>query len=133
MEENLNINPVAEELQNRTFTQEDVDRIVGERLAKEKKRAAAEVEQQRQVLEKRERYIDARDMLIKRRLPIELLDVLDYADTEKFGNTLSMLDGIIQNQVQTEISLRLEGAPPPMPGASAAPSKEAELRKAMGL
>lgn len=95
MENNQNTNPANGE---RTFTQEDVNRIVGERLAKEKARgdaASAEREQQLAEREKqlanREALIELKDKLKEMGLPAELLPVLNVQDNGALDKALEAL------------------------------------------
>ena len=85
MEQNNN-NPATGE---RTFTQEQVNAIVSERLAKEKQKgenAFAEREQQfaerEKALANREALIDLKDQLKEKGLPAELLPVLNVQDKQ---------------------------------------------------
>lgn len=68
------------------FTQDDVNRIVSERLARDRAdRAAPSPEDEREkALKAREARLDCRDFLDSKKLPAALLDVLDCSDVERF-------------------------------------------------
>lgn len=103
MDENtMNNNPTAGE---RTFTQEEVNRIIGERLSKEKAKsdaALAEREQQfaerEKALANREALYDLRDQLKDMGLPAELLPVLNAQDKEALKTALDALKTYIDEK-----------------------------------
>lgn len=63
------------------FTQEDVNRIVSERLARERDKL---VDDREKDLKARESRLDCRDYLDSKKYPVKLLDLLDHSDVEKF-------------------------------------------------
>lgn len=67
-----------------TFTQADVDRIVGERLARAKQTEAD--------LERRTLQLDAREELAKRGLPASLAASLNMADRDSMEKSLDALE-----------------------------------------
>lgn len=71
-----------EENGERTFTQEDVNRIVGERLAKEKAKNDVDFVKREQDLQQRELAMTAREMLTEKGLPKDLADILKYSDED---------------------------------------------------
>lgn len=72
------------------FTQEDVNRIVSERLAKEREKAAEErmkidpIEQREKELAAREAAVSCKEYIAEKNYPAGLLEVLDTSDTDKF-------------------------------------------------
>lgn len=84
MEENTNQvqEQTAVEEQGKTFSQEDVNRIVGERLAKEKAKNESDWQQREQDLQRRELQMTAKEYLSEKNMPVELLDALNYTDEE---------------------------------------------------
>lgn len=67
----------------KTFTQEEVNRIVSDRLAREREKQPKDDERE-QALKAREARLDCRDYLDSKKYPVALLDVLDSSDVEKF-------------------------------------------------
>lgn len=65
-------------MQERTFTQEQVNAIVGKRLAEHKQQQEAELVKREQELNKREMSIKAKELLAEHNLPKELANVLRY-------------------------------------------------------
>lgn len=88
----------------KTFTQEDVNRIVSERLAKEKNKGdAAFAEREREFAERerqlanREALFDLKDQLKEMGLPNELLTVLNVQDKEALNKALDALKSYIDD------------------------------------
>lgn len=78
------------------FTQDDVNRIVSERLARDRAdRAAAPspADEREQALKAREARLDCRDYLDSKKYPAALLDVLDTADVDKFKAAVDTMVG----------------------------------------
>lgn len=69
----------------RAFTQEDVNRIVSERLAREREKPVDDEREKN--LKARESRMDCRDYLDSKKYPAKLLDLLDSSDVEKFKST----------------------------------------------
>lgn len=80
----------------KTFTQDDVNRIVSERLARDRAdRAAAPspADEREAALKAREARLDCRDYLDSKKYPTALLDVLDTSDTERFKAAVDTMIG----------------------------------------
>lgn len=79
----------------RTFTQEDVNRIVQERLAKEKSKgtgnAGDELEKRAAELDLRERKLTAREKLRENGLPDYLVDALNMNTDEAFQKSMEAI------------------------------------------
>lgn len=83
------------------FTQEDVNRIVQERLSKERAKGNAEQEaalaQREKDLQAREFIMTAKESISKAGLPAEMFDVLDKSSPEAFEKALSVASGLMKN------------------------------------
>lgn len=68
------------------FTQDEVNRIVSDRLARDReKRTAQQQDDTKELaLKARESKLDCREYLSEKKYPAELLEVLDTSDVEKF-------------------------------------------------
>lgn len=91
---NQNTNPATEQgAGEKTFTQEDVNRIVGERLAKEKAKNSGEADfaKREQELARRELHMTAKELLSEKGLPVQIVDALNCADEE----TMKKYNGIV--------------------------------------
>lgn len=78
----------------KVFTQEEVNRIVSERLKQERSKVAPPQDDEReQALKAREARLDCRDYLDRKKYPAALLDVLDTSDAGRFQETVEALAG----------------------------------------
>lgn len=134
---NQNTNPAAEQgAGEKTFTQEDVNRIVGERLAKEKAKNSGEADfaKREQELARRELHMTAKELLSEKGLPVQILDALNCADEETMKKSIETFEKVFADYKANATQVKFKGC---RPGASQAPSSELagdmELRKAMGL
>lgn len=97
----------------RTFTQEDVNRIVQERLAKEKSRSTGnsgdELDKRAADLDLRERKLTAREKLQENGLPDYLVDALNMNTDEDFQKSL---EAILKMRGEAESSAGQEHAGP---------------------
>ena len=116
----------------KTFSQDDVNRIVGERLAAEKRKGEAALAEREQQLAQRELLLTAKEKLTESGLPVELLDALNVSSPEAMEKAITTVKAVID---------KIKAAPPKFvgfqPGASGAKpdasGADAELRKAMRL
>lgn len=86
---------IQKEGQEKKFTQTDVDRIIKERLSRQKNSHAEEVSETNKAKEQelagketeikqREARLNCKEYLIENELPTALLDVIDTSDSESF-------------------------------------------------
>lgn len=98
----------------RTFTQEEVNRIVGERLAKAKAKGEAqndaELAEREQAFAEREKALaekealfEIKDMLHEKGLPAELLPVLKAGDKKALETALKALDEYANRKGRREV------------------------------
>lgn len=101
-------NPGANGESGKLFTQDEVNRIVSDRLNREREKQTQqpEADEREQALKAREARLDCRDYLDSKSLPAALLDVLDCSDVEKFKAAASLL-------VEKFPSVKLRPTPPP--------------------
>ena len=76
--------------QGKTFTQEDVNRIVSERLARAKNAANGSGSDREQELDRRERQLDARERLADAGIPKDLLPLVDCSSKEKMESSINI-------------------------------------------
>ncbi len=113
---NTNTQPGANGNNNeKLFTQDEVNKIVSDRLKEEKNKAIPKVEDERETeLKKRENALLCREFLAEKQYLSELADVLDTSDAEKFKKAVEALvkivPGISKNAVQP---IKLEGGKQP--------------------
>ena len=136
---NQNANPAADQgTGEKTFTQEDVNRIVGERLAKEKAKNSGEVDlaKREQELAQRELYMTAKELLSEKGLPVQLFDALNCTDEETMKKSIATIEKVFNEcKANATSDIKFKGFQPgasqAMPKAEAA--EDLEIRKAMGL
>lgn len=87
----------------KTFTQEDVNRIVSERLAKEKAKyeaasktsfqdKEAELSKREKDVALREMRATAKEILMNKKLPMELLDVVNFNSEDDMNKSIEILN-----------------------------------------
>lgn len=124
----------------KTFTQEEVNRIVQERLARVKAEPSGkeeELNKREKDLSMRELKMTARELFAEKKLPAELLEVLDYSDESRMKKHIDILESTYRStslfrepqQVRREVSY---GGYTPASGTTAYQEPDS-IRKAMGL
>ena len=75
------------------FTQEEVNRIISDRLTREREKFAQQPQEdeREKALKAREARLDCRDYLDNKKYPAALLDVLDSSDAERFKTAADLL------------------------------------------
>lgn len=115
----------------RTFTQEDVNRIVQERLAKEKSKGNEDLERRARELDARERRMNAIDALRKNELPDYLVDALNMNTDEDFQKSMEAIKRLKGQTNNTEESGIIVGTGNPI--GVVGKGGGADLRGAFGL
>lgn len=114
---------------DKTFTQEQVNAIVGERLAKEKAKTEAVLAQREQELAKRELMLTAKEKAGEMGLPVEILGVLNISDPETLDKSLETIKKVIEDN-KPKAPNQIVNYTPAYGGI---PDDKEPLRKAMGL
>ena len=123
-------NIITPATEDKTFTQEQVNAIISERLAKEKSKTDATLAEREQELTRKEFLLQARETLTTKGLPVSLLDALNTSSPEAFTKSLEILEAEKKHIAPT----------PPPPPYAAGTGKERILggdtdyiREGMGL
>lgn len=82
----------------KTFTQDDVNRIVGERLARDREKASEEVSKKEQELADREFHLNSRQKLMDRGYPESIMEALNCSSEEAFNKALDALDSLMKER-----------------------------------
>lgn len=135
---NQNADPAAGQgTGGKTFTQEDVNRIVQERIAKERARSSGEADfaKREQELAHRELHMAAKELLSEKGLPVQLFDALNCADEETMKKSIATIEKAFNDYKANLPKPVFKGF---QPGASgkmpeAGKAGDMEIRKAMGL
>lgn len=118
--------------EGKTFSQEDVNKIINERLKKEKEKSQKQFETMEKEFQQKELNLKAKEILTAKNIPHELLDVLKYDDEA----TLNKAVGVIESSFKTgQSDVRIEGiaAAGNSNSNSTAKSNDDLIRKAMGI
>lgn len=129
----MNNNPAAGE---KTFTQDEVNRIVSDRLARERDKRTAELDEKEKTLRQRELAIIAREKLEEAGLNKELCSVLRYEDEESLDKAIQQLtniQGFKATNEKKENKLYEAHKLPDNPESYPDYDEKQQLRKAMGL
>lgn len=144
----------APQAQVKTFSQDEVNRIVQERLAKEKEknekaqeeakrlaklsadeRAKEEVRIKEEALAKREEEItkreltaEAKTILADKGLPASLSDLLNYESAESVQDSITVLESAIQKATEAAVTERLKGNAPKVQTGTSKMSREEILK-----
>ena len=78
--------------EEKTFTQEQLDNIVKERLAKEKTKFESAFAEKEKELQAREFNIEAKEVLTSKGLPLDLLDAMNTSSREAFDRSLALIE-----------------------------------------
>ena len=118
----------------KTFSQDDVNRIVGERLAAEKRKGEAALAEREQQLAQRELLLTAKEKLTESGLPVELLDALNVSSPEAMEKAITTVKAVIDKiKAEAPKPFTIHGAKPAEAGRSPQMGGDSQLRKAMGL
>lgn len=130
--ENVNSteNTSQEGAQEKTFTQEDVNRIVQERLAKEKGKGSEELNKRMAELDMRERKLNAVSELRKNGLPEYLADALNISTDEAFQKSM---EAVIKMKGEARTEPRIIGHGSPIGSVGGSHNMEDATKAAMGL
>lgn len=82
----------------RMFSQEEVNRIISDRLSREREKlqSVGEDNARQQALKAREARLDCREYLDTQGFPADLLELLDCSDAETFKAKVEQLDKLVQ-------------------------------------
>lgn len=119
---------------NKTFTQDEVNRIVSDRLNREKGKINEEREatysKREEELIKREFLLKAREILSEENLPSELIGALNCMDEEAFLKSIDTIKKYISPTENKTQETRYKMVYTPNAGSVSIPDP---VRKAMGL
>lgn len=116
----------------RTFTQEQVNAIVGERLAKEKAKGETALAERERQLAQRELLLTAKERINEMGLPAELVDALNISSPEALEKALSTVKTVMDKFKAEAQPIKFKGCKP-AESLSKGYGGTDPLRKAMGL
>lgn len=117
----------------KTFSQDDVNRIVGERLAAEKRKGEAALAEREQQLAQRELLLTAKEKINEMGLPAELVNALNVSSPEALGKALSTVKTVLDKYKSEARPIKFSGAKPAESLSGVRNTGDDSLRKAMRL
>ena len=112
----------TDSIEDKTFTQDQVNEIVEKRLAKERRKyenimkgmnpELAEIEEKNKELNEREMAFEAKQVLKNMGLSDDLLQFIDTTSKESVAESAAIIKGVIDECIATGVSDRLKGGPP---------------------
>lgn len=137
MEGNKDTVNTQEETAEKTFTQAEVDDIVKNRLARERKTRAdgGDFSEREKELNDREIRLMAREKLFDKKLPADLIDVMKFSDEKTLDEAIEKIEKIIgkthsKTEDQDDQTIRKSWG---MPVSKGKTNGGDPYRKAMGL
>ena len=139
---NQNIDPASTQgAGEKTFTQDDVNRIVQDRLAKDRAKSSEEITKREQELLQREFRLNSRQKLIDRGYPESIMEALNCNSEKEFDKALDIIDSLIKERTpseaeRAEMEARMKAAasaPKFTDKSEGMPSGMDMIRKAMNL
>lgn len=122
---------------NKTFTQEQVNAIVSDRLARDRQKQSEEMSKKEQELAQREFRLNSRQKLIDRGYSESLMDALNCSSEEAFDKALDIIDSLIKERTPSKVQAELEKNrarfTTPVNLSAGARREEDPVRKAMNL
>lgn len=117
--------------QEKTFTQDELNAIIGKRLSEQKQQQESELAKREQELKEKEFRFNSRQKLIERGYPEDLLDILNCSDEASLDKSLSVIDKIIGERSTVPSDIRITS----LKGMDHVQrnSKDENIRSAMGL
>ena len=85
-------------MEDKTFTQEEVNAIVQERLAKEKAKFEKQIADVQKDVSQREKRLQALEKLTEKGLPAELVDLVHLDSDEALNTSLELLEKTYKNK-----------------------------------
>lgn len=85
-------NNITADQQEKTFTQDELNAIIGKRLSEKKQQQEAELIKREEELKKREMNIRANELLMEKGLPKSLGAVLKYDTEEELVKAIEILE-----------------------------------------
>lgn len=121
-------------MEDKTFTQEEVNKIVSKRLTEEREKMQKEQDatlaEREQAIKAREMRMSAIEKLQEKGLPTSLADALNCSDEKALESGIEILSNTY-GQASTGTNTHVEQ--PYSPRGGGAPLKDDPIRRAMGL
>lgn len=134
MDENKTMNQNPDGAGEKTFSQEDVNKIISDRLAREKAKGEAVLAEREQQLARRELLLTAKEKLTESGLPVELVDALNVSSPEALEKALNTVKTVFDKHKAEARPIKISGARlAESLGGTLKYDVDDSIRKAMGL
>lgn len=117
----------------KTFTQEQVNQIISDRLARDRAKGEAALAEREQQLAQRELLLTAKEKINEMGLPAELVDALNVSSPEALEKALSIVKTVMDKNKSEARPMKFSGAKPAESLSRTQQTGDSSLRKAMGL
>ncbi|MBC3804580.1 DUF4355 domain-containing protein [Acetobacterium fimetarium] len=107
----------------KTFSQEEVNTIIRDRLAKEKDKTQKQFEAMEKEFKQKELNLKAKELLSSKGLSLDILDALKYEDEDTLNKSVNLIESIFKTGTKPKYD----------PAAGGAPDPDQQIREAMGL
>ena len=135
MDENktMNNNQNPDGAGEKTFTQEQVNQIISDRLARDRAKGEAALAEREQQLAQRGLLLTAKEKINEIGLPAELVDALNVSSPEALEKALSIVKTVMDKHKSEARPMKFSGAKPAESLSGVKNTGDSSLRKAMGL
>lgn len=117
----------------KTFTQEQVNQIISDRLARDRAKGEAALAEREQQLAQRELLLTAKEKINEMGLPAELVDALNVSSPEALEKALSTVKTVLDKYKSEARPMKFSGAKPAESLSGVRNTGDDSLRKAMRL
>ncbi|MEA4804784.1 DUF4355 domain-containing protein [Acetobacterium wieringae] len=107
----------------KTFSQEEVNTIIRDRLTKEKEKIQKQYEAMEKEFKQKELNLKAKELLTSKGLSLDILDALKYEDEDTLNKSVNLIESIFKTGTKPNYD----------PAAGGAPDPDQQIREAMGL
>lgn len=94
---------------DKTFTQEELNRIVSKRLTEEKLKGEADLSKREQELKQREFKFKAKEILTANNMPEGLMNAFNCSDEESLNRSIKMVKEYADECVKSKVEIRRVG------------------------
>ncbi len=117
--------------EEKMFTQSDLNRIISERLSRDKQKSGDDLDKRETELTERELKLTAKQVFMERGIPVELAEIVKLTDEKSIENVVSVLEKYVTvGKEKNKLSVENERK---LPKNREDDSDYGQLRKAFGL
>lgn len=130
-EEKMNEKTNNLQTEEKMFTQSDLNRIISERLSRDKQKSGDDLDKREIELTERELKLTAKQVFMERGIPVELAEIVKLTDEKSIENAVNVLEKYVTvSKEKNKLSVENERK---LPQSREDDSDYGQLRKAFGL